>query len=132
MEKIHLISAMNQPMDNQFKLICDDVDTETYELNPKDPEDGGNHNHKGFSVFIDGDIIWVGTANGINKGRIDGACIDWEKHITHSISGISGNWVIGLETGLGKLWAITWGTSSLESTGLSYSEDNGETWYSIN
>jgi len=120
------------PMDDQFKLICGDVDTDTYELNPKDPGDGGNHNHKGFSVFIDGDIIWVGTANGINKGIISGICIDWEKHTTHLISGISGNWVVGIDSGLSRLWAISWATSSLESTGLSYSEDDGETWYSIN
>ena len=121
------------PMDDEFKLICGEIDNDGYELNPKDPKDGGNHNHKGFSVFIEGDIIWVGTANGINKGKIDGDCIDWEKHITYLLSGISGNWVIGFESGLGKLWAITWAIdASLENTGLSYSEDNGETWYSIN
>ena len=52
------------PMDNQSELICGDIDIDVYELNPKDPGDGGNHNHKGFSVFIEDEIIWVGTADG--------------------------------------------------------------------
>ena len=41
-----------------------------YYLNPRDPSDGGNHNHKAFSVLAYDDKIWVGTANGINKGLI--------------------------------------------------------------
>ena len=58
------------PMDDQSQLICGDIDIEVYELNPKDPADGGNHNHKGFSVFYEDNTLWVGTANGLNKGVI--------------------------------------------------------------
>ena len=39
-----------------------------YFLNPRDPVDGGNHNHKAFSVLVYGDTVWVGTANGLNRG----------------------------------------------------------------
>ena len=74
------------PMDWQSQLsTCQDsayIDTvskitgesipvlKDYYLNPRDPGDGGNHNHKAFSVLAYDDRIWVGTANGINKGRI--------------------------------------------------------------
>ena len=46
-------------------------------LNPRDPVDGGNHNHKAFSVVAYADTVWVGTANGNNRG-INGAhgCVD--------------------------------------------------------
>ena len=39
-----------------------------YIYNPLDPPNG-NHNHKAYSVHIEDDIIWVGTADGINKGE---------------------------------------------------------------
>ena len=92
------------PMDDQFKLnTCEDSSYTTvinkefspdqpeysknvlkdYELNPRDPADEGNHNHKTFSVLVYGDTIWVGTANGINRGIIDADgfdCIDWEHY----------------------------------------------------
>ena len=47
-------------------------------LNPRDPVDGGNHNHKAFSVIAYSDTIWVGTANGINRGLIGAnGCVNW-------------------------------------------------------
>ena len=68
------------PLDQQSALsLCQDtafVDTTgqsilaNYYLNPRDPEDGGNHNHKAFSVLAFGDTVWVGTADGINQGFI--------------------------------------------------------------
>ena len=74
------------PMDWQNSLsTCQDsafVDTSSlitddeipvlknYYLNPRDPADGGNHNHKAFSVLAFEDRVWVGTANGINKGTL--------------------------------------------------------------
>ncbi|MBT5956024.1 MAG: hypothetical protein HN820_00760 [Candidatus Marinimicrobia bacterium] len=114
------------PMDDQDSLICGDIDIDVYELNPKDPGDGGNHNHKGFSVFIEDEIIWVGTANGLNKGVIVNDCIEWTHFST--ADGLTGNWVVGIDFGLSRLWAITWATVSTESTGLSYSFDHGVTW----
>ena len=129
------------PMDDQSQLICADIDIDIYELNPKDPKDGGNHNHKGFSVFIEHETIWVGTADGINKGEIldfdVDDCINWSHYNT--ADGLSGNWVVGINSGLEsdnedlkKLWAISWATASTESTGLSYSLDNGISWQYVN
>ena len=55
------------PMDHQVTLsTCQDtafIDTtgepilKDYFLNPRDPEDGGNHNHKAFSVLAFGDTV---------------------------------------------------------------------------
>ena len=114
------------PMDYQEFLYCGEIDIDNYELNPKDPGDGGNHNHKGFSVYIDESVIWVGTANGLNKGTFDGDCINWT-HITTS-QGLSGNWVVGIESYEQITYAITWSTGSTEKIGLSYSKNNGENW----
>ena len=122
------------PMDSDSSLICGAIDLETYELNPNDPVNGGNHNHKGFSVYVDDNTAWVGTANGINKGVIEENCINWEHHYTSTWNNISGNWVIGftnqkLENGTDRLWAITWaGEGNNEKNALSYTDDGGETW----
>ena len=118
------------PMDDQDSLYCGQIDMETYELNPKDPKDGGNHNHKGFSVFYEDNILWVGTANGLNKGTIYDDCINWTHYSTSQ--GLSGNWVVGINFELNNLWAISWATASTESTGLSYSFDNGISWQYVN
>ncbi|GIR57362.1 MAG: hypothetical protein CM15mP64_7740 [Candidatus Neomarinimicrobiota bacterium] len=114
------------PMDSQDSLsTCEGfVDDglgrkikQGYYLNPRDPSDGGNHNHKAFSVLLVpspdpaiSDTIWVGTANGINRGEIirtrePGAgpggtvkitrCIEWV-HYRFPEDGLSGNFVVGL------------------------------------
>ena len=122
------------PMDNQYTLDCDFIDTEMYELNPNDPINGGSHNHKGFSVYSSNDtILWVGTAAGINKGIInqETGCINWE-HYNATIHGFSGNWVIGFNHQLiddyERIWAITWSTGTSEKNAISYSNDGGLTW----
>ena len=61
------------PMDSQYELTtCEDTSyvrvgaryiLKDFYLNPRDPLDGGNHNHKAFSVLSYSDTIWVGTAN---------------------------------------------------------------------
>ena len=122
------------PVDSDSSLICGVVDLETYELNPNDPVNGGNHNHKAFSVYVDGNTVWAGTANGINKGIIEEDCINWEHHYTSTWNNISGNWVIGftnqkLGNSTNRLWAITWaGEGNNEKNALSYTDDGGETW----
>ena len=123
------------PMDSDTSLICGQIDLGVYELNPNDPDNGGNHNHKEFSVHVMSDtIIWAGTANGINKGIIDTDCINWIHHYTSSWDNISGNWIIGftnqiLDNGFNRFWAITWATESHESHALSYTDDSGENWH---
>ena len=149
------------PMDWQAQLsTCQDsayVDTlskitgdpipvlKNYYLNPRDPSDGGNHNHKAFSVLAYDDKVWVGTANGLNKGRIVEeviqiseneyeilSCIEWD-HYKYPLNGISGNFVVALGKQVWNnqttIWAATVSTGeSGESQGLSYSRDEGGSW----
>ena len=107
-----------------------------YYLNPRDPIDGGNHNHKAFSVLTYGDTIWVGTANGINRGIIDiiaGAnCINWE-HYSYPTHGLSGNFVVGLEMQMLNnkriIWAATVNADDpTEQRGVSYTTNDGLSW----
>jgi hypothetical protein len=149
------------PMDDQFELItCGAIDSNgdstyievrnksivtvaphkmfvlrDYELNPRDPADGGNHNHKAFSVLVYGDTIWVGTANGINRGIIDASaddCIDWE-HYSYPTHGLSGNFVVGLALQMHKgkriIWAATVNADDpTEQRGVSYTTNDGLSW----
>lgn len=128
------------PLDNEPELItCQDSLYENgvlkgFYLNPRDPN-LGNHNHKGFAVLAYSDTVWVGTANGINRGIIDtvSGCIDWE-HYFFPADGISGNWVVSLTrqdwNGQRIIWAVTLSTDEHEQRGLSYTTDDGETWHS--
>ena len=131
------------PMDDQFELTtC--VDTsyvqiggiyilKDFYLNPRDPIDGGNHNHKTFSVLTYGDTIWVGTANGINRGIFgSGNCVDWE-HYSYPTHGLSGNFVVGLAMQMfnGKriIWAATVNADDpTEQRGVSYTINDGISW----
>ncbi len=103
-------------------------------LNPRDPVDGGNHNHKAFSVLAYNDTVWVGTANGINRGILGAnGCIDWT-HYRYPDDGLSGNWVVSIARqdwqGRRIIWAVTLNTDSPgEQRGLSYTLDDGETWH---
>ena len=145
------------PMDHQDSLsTCTgftEVDTmdnkpikDDYYLNPRDPADGGNHNHKAFSVLVYEDTVWVGTANGINRGTIIDTviypggnqqpifknCIEWV-HYSYPNHGISGNFVVGLArqvwNGKSTLWAATMNAESPgEIRGLSYTRDGGLSW----
>ncbi len=137
------------PMDDQDSLsLCtgfneDDNILPGYFLNPRDPADGGNHNHKAFSVLVNGDTVWVGTANGVNRGiMIDEwvevspgniqkfNCIEW---VHYSYPDLSGNFVVGLARqkweGRTTIWAATMNADTPgETRGLSYTRDGGLTW----
>ena len=125
------------PRDNDTTFSCDSVSA-NYVLNPRDPGDGGNHNHKAFSVIAYDSLVWVGTAAGINKGIVNAAtgCITWT-HYKAQWGGraISGNWVLALHrqvTAAGKerVWAATVNAEDpSEKPGVSFTEDDGETWY---
>ena len=145
------------PMDDQDSLsTCSgftQVDTldnkpikDDYYLNPRDPSDGGNHNHKAFSVLVYEDTVWVGTANGINRGSIIDTviypggnqppifknCIEWV-HYSYPNDGLSGNFVVGLArqvwNGKSTIWAATMNAESPgEVRGLSYTRDGGLSW----
>lgn len=133
------------PLDNDTSLntCSDDIYAEEdginiisdYMLNPRDPSDGGNHNHKGFSVLAYGDTIWVGTANGINRGIIEEkGCINWQ-HYYFPVDGITGNFVVGLarQIWMGEqiIWAVTVNADTEEERGLSYTTNDGDTWQSV-
>jgi hypothetical protein len=143
------------PMDDQDTLsLCtgfDEVDDlgrsilPGYYLNPRDPADGGNHNHKAFSVLVNSDTIWAGTANGINRGIMINEwlevspgnfqlfnCIEWV-HYTYQNANLSGNFVVGLAkqvwNGQTTIWAATMNADTPgEIRGLSYTRDGGLTW----
>ena len=137
------------PMDNQDSLdLCNGWDDSqeppyfpNFYLNPRDPADGGNHNHKAFSVIAFGRTVWVGTANGINKGKIvreqiSGEafdCIQWE-HFSFPNNNLSGNFVVALHrqinsSGSETIWAATLPADKEgERRGLSYSRDGGLSW----
>ena len=150
------------PMDGQNNLSCDfscDTDGDTqnccdYTLNqnpdqncdnnPNDyyanPVDGsGFDNHKAFSVYIDENYIWVGTAYGINRGEIISEnCIEWVHYTKENTNtSLAANWVIGFHKQLlssesSRLWAITWETNSSTPHKLSYTDDHGDTWENDN
>ena len=116
-----------------------------YYLNPRDPGDGGNHNHKAFSVLVHGDTVWAGTANGLNRGIMINEweevtpgnfqlfnCIEWV-HYTYQNANLSGNFVVGLANqawnGTTTIWAATMNADTPgEVRGLSYTRDGGLTW----
>jgi len=131
------------PLDSQNELnTCDQTNYETvgensllkdFILNPRDPIDDGNNNHKVFSVLTVGDTIWVGTANGINRGYIgEKGCINWV-HFSYPNDGLTGNFVVDIElqswNNVQTIWAATvFADNPSENTGVSYSRDNGVSW----
>jgi len=126
------------PDDNRYEFNCGEL-YENYQLNPRDPPEG-NNNHKVFSVLVYSDTIWVGTANGINKGIIDrnssNDCISW-KHFSFPNYGISGNWVVSIAkqqwNGQNTIWAVTRSANEIgEKNGISYSSNDGESWINVN
>ena len=132
------------PQDNDQTLnTCDESSYITtssgsilkdFYLNPRDPIDGGNHNHKAFSVISYSDTVWVGTANGINRGLIGAnGCINWT-HYTPNADGLSGGFVVDLAIqrykGYNIIWAATVLAEQGEVNGVSYSIDGGDTWNS--
>ncbi len=119
--------------DSAYALSGDKEILKGFYLNPRDPSGGGNHNHKGFSVLAYGDTIWVGTANGINRGLIGaGGCIDWQ-HYYYPADNITGNFVVGLAkqewNGKRRIWAACLNADDpTEERGLSWTDNDGLTW----
>ena len=120
--------------DNRTDFLCGQQ-YDGYQLNPRDPPQG-SHNHKAFSVISYGDTVWVGTANGINRGIMDASgCVDW-KHYSFPVSSMSGNWVIAIEKqewkGQRTIWAVTRAADQAgEENGISFTQNDGETWQTV-
>jgi len=92
-----------------------------------------NNNHKLFAVYASNDsVLWVGTANGINKSTDGG--ISWKKFSHQNQSKpISGNFVVAITeqqwNGRSIIWAATNNAVDPDEVkGVSFSDDGGETW----
>jgi hypothetical protein len=89
-------------------------------------------NHRVFSVTGDDSLLWVGTAQGINKSTDGGATWQNFNHGNTS-NGISGNFVtaLGLQHWAGDtiLWAATWQADTpTETYGVSVTKNGGQSW----
>ena len=114
-------------------FLCGQPINQSYVYNPVDGS--GDYNHKVFSVLVENDNIWAGTANGINKGIVsEDGCIDW-LHQTTLNSNIAGDWIIDvvlqehISFSQSRIWLISREVVSPPAPhGLSYSDDSGVTW----
>lgn len=127
------LKELNTCDENQYKLIDNKLILNNYYMDSSDPEQGGNHNHKGFSVLAYGDTVWVGTANGINRGIVGGnGCVNWH-HFSHPTDDLSGNWVLSIAkqeyNNVRTIWAVTVNAVlASEQRSVSFTRDDGETW----
>lgn len=93
-------------------------------------------NHRVFSVeYFDG-VLWVGTAQGLNRSLDNGKTWVNFNHQNQE-KPISGNWILSIANqkydDKNIIWAATWETTSesedtTEFRGVSKSEDGGYTW----
>ncbi len=109
------------------------TDTLSFSLQPVSGAFGpeNNLNHRVFSVVSDGDsLLYVGTANGINKSTDEGK--SWIKfNHQNQTKAISGNFVVALalDKTNGNVWAATWqAEDQTEYNGVSFSKDGGSNW----
>ena len=138
------------PLDGVSEVLCGG---ELGESDPRDPP-LGNHNHKAFSVYVENQTypedssefynIWVGTADGVNKGKIlvddNFECISWN-HFEEE-DGLSGEWIIDIvayDNSLNnggyippRIHLISWNTSGVSPHEITYTENNGQNWNNTN
>ena len=94
----------------------------------------GNFNHRVFSIATENDnIIYVGTANGINKtSNANAQYPSWEKfNAQNQQLPISGNFITSLAFNqiTNTLWASTWKANDpSEFYGVSATSDGGFSW----
>jgi hypothetical protein len=109
--------------------------TYTFEYNPRD-----NGNHKGFSVTaINDSTIFAGTSAGINRSTDWG--VSWKKYRygnTGSGTGISGNFVVGMDVQRYGNNTILWGATNPgegepsnggQFSAISYTTNAGLNWF---
>jgi len=86
-------------------------------------------NHRAFSVMIENNTIWVGTAGGISKSRDQGSTWRRFSHQNQKYP-ISGNFVVALayQPYTQTIWAATIETDTSETRAVSKSDNGGETW----
>jgi hypothetical protein len=113
--------------------------TPTFQITPPDEYNFDPKtflNHRAFSVLAEDGVLWVGTAQGINKSLDGGETWANFRH-QNQAQPISGNWVLAIgRQHWGNhdiIWASTVETTSeskdeTEFRGVSKSEDGGYTW----
>jgi ligand-binding sensor domain-containing protein len=108
---------------------------QTWEVIPPDenPFDPLNFlNHRAFSAISANGVLWVGTADGVNKSLDDGETWTNFNHANQPAP-ISGDFVVALKSqvwdGVEYLWAATRDAEEEEEErGVSVSEDGGLSW----
>ena len=92
----------------------------------------GNLNHRPFSVIAWGDTVYIGTAGGINKSTDGG--LSWYKYNGLN-NGITGSWAVAMHRHSWKgeevILAATRPSSPIEQTGVTFSNDGGNSWNSV-
>jgi hypothetical protein len=85
-------------------------------------------NYRAFSVLVDHDTIWAGTADGINRSTDGG--IEWDKFNAQNTA-ISGNFVVDMKLRPNhQMWASTGkALGNNERNGISYTTNNGLDWH---
>jgi hypothetical protein len=101
-------------------------DTVPY-LNPRE-----RLNQRVFSVAADGDVIWAGSQDGLNRS-LDGGQSWTTLRCTGDENGPTANKIAALafrdSSGVRQLWAAAWTTFTPgEASGLAVSSDTGRTW----
>ena len=101
-----------------------------YYINPRN-----NNNQMGFSVIAKNDLIWVGTAGGVNKGIYQDSTIAWTHYSVKTDSGLAGDWIKTLYRqeyqGNDIIWATCNIAESGGSIGVSFTADKGNNWHTI-
>ena len=95
-----------------------------------------NNNMLAFAVHaVDSNIIWCGTAGGVNKSTNGGK--SWTRYTHQSQQlGILGDWVIAVNVqdlgGIQRVWTTNWRAEDpSEEFGVSYTDDDGLTWTTL-
>lgn len=91
----------------------------------------GSYNHTAFSILAENDnVIWVGTAGGVNKS-VDGG-ISWTKfNHTNQANPISGNFILSIDKNLfdNSIWIGSWkAEGQTEFWAVSRTKDGGLKW----
>jgi hypothetical protein len=127
------------PPDN-LDSVNIDVTGYTFQVNPRDNNQGGSLNYRVFSITaVNDSTLYVGTANGINKSTSWG--VNWRKYNFENTdplatgNGVSGNFVVSLAVQKFGGKDIVWGATnkaqgSLEYNALSYTSNAGANWFS--
>ncbi len=109
-------------------------EVETVDGKPFDVNAGTNtgwRNHVAFSVMVENNNIWVGTASGIHKSTDRGNSWRTFNHKNQDLS-ISGNFVVALahQPFTNTIWAVTIeaDTDTSEFRAVSKSDNGGESW----